>query len=61
MRSRLSSTLLTMPLAFALGCAVTAPVAAQKSSRVILLPAELLPFQAAALSARVSGFFPTKL
>ena len=34
----------------------TAPVVAQKTSRVIALPAELQPFQASALSARVSGF-----
>jgi len=34
----------------------TAPVIAQKTSRVIVLPAELQPFQASALSARVSGF-----
>lgn len=48
--------LLAVP-AIALGQAVeTAPVAAHSASRVIVLPAELVPFQASALSARVSGF-----
>lgn len=34
----------------------TAKVTAQSTARVVQLPAELLPYQAAALSARVSGF-----
>ena len=37
----------------------TAPVVAQSASRVVNLPAELLPFQAASLSARVNGFVET--
>lgn len=37
----------------------TAKVIAQSTARVIQLPAELLPYQAAALSARVSGFVET--
>ncbi len=37
----------------------TAKVTAQSTARVIPLPAELLPYQAAALSARVSGFVET--
>lgn len=37
----------------------TAPVVAQSASRIITLPAELQPFQASALSARVNGFVET--
>lgn len=44
--------------AFAQGIETVA-VASQTASRVIVLPAELLPFQASALSARVSGFVET--
>lgn len=37
----------------------TAPVVAQTAARTVVLPAELTPFQASALSARVSGFVDT--
>lgn len=37
----------------------TAPVVAQSTPRVITLPAELQPFEASALSARVNGFVET--
>jgi RND family efflux transporter MFP subunit len=48
--------LLALP-AIALGQPVeTATVTAQTAARVIVLPAELVPFQASALSARISGF-----
>jgi RND family efflux transporter MFP subunit len=46
--------------AIALGQAIeTAPVTAQNASRTVTLPGELVPFQATALSARISGFVET--
>lgn len=50
---------LAMPAGAAAQAVETAVVAAQNASRVVVLPAELQPFQASALSARVSGFVET--
>lgn len=50
---------LTSPLPATAQTIETAPVVAQQASRTIVLPAELQPFQASALSARVSGFVET--
>lgn len=48
--------LLTIPAGASAQAVETATVTAQSAPRVVVLPAELTPFQASALSARANGF-----
>lgn len=50
---------LALPASMRAQAVETVPVVAQGAARTVVLPAELTPFQAVALSARVSGFVDT--